>query len=63
MFFIFCRWIFYLPKCGTSNLPKTSRYRKVADYLGGMMDTYAIDTYKKIYGDHEIQRLYKRVWE
>lgn len=46
-----------------TNYDNASRYRKVADYIGGMMDTYAIDTYKKIYGDHEIQRLYKRVWE
>lgn len=36
------------------------RYRRISDYIGGMMDTYAIDIYANIFGDSELKRIYDR---
>ncbi len=35
------------------------RPRLVADYIGGMMESFAIATYKKYFGEHSLTRIYQ----
>lgn len=35
-----------------------SKERNVVDYISGMMDNFAIETYKKYYGESELKKLY-----
>lgn len=38
---------------------KNIKMRRIADYIGGMMDPSAIEMYSKIYGDNEIKKYYE----
>lgn len=40
------------------NSTEEEKMRKVADYIGGMMDPSAIEIYSKIYGGDEVSKLY-----
>lgn len=40
------------------SLDEQGKIRKIADYIGGMMDTYAIETYKKIFGKSPFDIIY-----
>lgn len=42
----------------TNSEDKSQKFRKIVDYIGGLMDPSAIGVYSKIYGDHEIKRVY-----
>lgn len=38
-------------------LDENMRHRMISDYIGGMMDSYAIETYKNIYGKNKLTQL------
>ena len=42
------------------NENKTQKMRRIADYIGGMMDPSAVEMYSKIYGDNEIKKYYDK---
>src|SRR5699024_12560178 len=42
------------------NKDKNIKMRRIADYIGGMMDPSAIEMYSKIYGDNEIKKYYDK---
>lgn len=42
------------------NENKTQKMRRIADYIGGMMDPSAVEMYSKIYGNNEIKKYYDK---
>ncbi|WP_246116973.1 hypothetical protein [Alkalibacterium kapii] len=48
-------------KSKSSEENENIKFRKVTDYISGMMDTYAIKKYQQFYGDEETNALYREI--